>query len=98
MNDIASPPRSTTRNPARVIRSDPLARSELRRVAAAQPAADDQGIRLTWRVLDRLAAAGALGVIFASPRSALLSIEMLRPTSQSRVDADAETLRRGTNR
>lgn len=98
MNDIASPPRSTTRNPAPAIRSDPHARSEPRRVAAAQPAADDHGIRLTRRVLDRLAAAAALGVVFASPRSALLSVEMLKPTSQSTVHADADTRRRGANR
>jgi hypothetical protein len=97
MHDMVSPPRSTTRNLAPAIGSDHLARSETRRVAAAQPA-DDHGIRLTWRVLDRLAAAAALGVIFASPRSALLSVEMLRPTSPSTVHATTVARQRAVNR
>jgi hypothetical protein len=97
MNDIASPPHSMTRRPALATFADPRVRPEPDHVAAARPTADAQGIRLTWRVLDRLAMAAALGVIFASPRSALLSVEMLRPTSPSTVHADADTHRRGVN-
>jgi hypothetical protein len=64
---------------------------------------DDQPIHLTWRRLDRFASAAALGVVLASPRSALLTVEMLRPrvqptTSTTRRPADAHTRRQGVGR
>jgi hypothetical protein len=41
--------------------------------------ADDRPVRLTWRRLDRLASAAALGIVLASPRSALLVAQALVP-------------------
>jgi hypothetical protein len=64
---------------------------------------DDQPIHLTWRRLDRFASAAALGVVLAAPRSALLTVEMLRPriqptTSPLRGPADADTRRQEAGR
>jgi hypothetical protein len=64
---------------------------------------DDQPIRLTWQRLDRLASAAALGLVLAAPRSALLTVEMLRPeiqptSSTPRRPAEAHTRRQGAGR
>jgi hypothetical protein len=67
------------------------------------PPTDDHLIRLTWRRLDRLASAAALGMVLASPRSALLTVEMLRPriqppTSTTSTHAGTNVRRQGVGR
>jgi hypothetical protein len=49
-----------------------------RRQGNDQPSrADRPGIHLTWRKLDRLESAATLGMILASPRSALVMLDRL---------------------
>ena len=73
MNDIERPPRSTTHDAAPASSLGLTLRSLPPRSAAdPRGTTADHGIRLTWRKLDRLAAAATLGVILASPRTALL--------------------------
>jgi hypothetical protein len=79
MNDIASPPLSTTSATSSTSLSRLTARSLPRRVADLSGTASDEGVRLTWRRLDRLTSAATLGVILASPRTALLTARELGP-------------------
>jgi hypothetical protein len=79
MNHISRPPLSTNRSAASLTRTKPTIQSLPVRVPDQAASADDQGVRLTWRRLDRLASAVTLGMVLASPRSALLTIEMLGP-------------------
>ena len=85
MNDIARPlllPTSATAAPtpaALPVQSPP------RRVADLPGAEREPDIGLTWRRLDRLSAAARLGVILASPRTALL----IDQTLGSRIPATA---------
>jgi hypothetical protein len=72
--------------PAQAIRLIPE-RSSTPRPIPEDPKADDQRIRLAWRRLDRLAAAAALGVVLASPRTALLTVEILQPRDQASTTA-----------
>jgi hypothetical protein len=97
MNDIASPPLSTTSATASATPRTLTAQSLPRRVADLSGTGSDRGVRLTWRRLDRLASAATLGVILASPRTALLTARMLGPRmpppAPARANASAATRR-----
>jgi hypothetical protein len=102
MNDTARPPLFTTSAapsaapPALTVQSLP------RRVADPPGAANERGVRLAWRRLVRLASATTLGVILASPRTALLITSMLGPriplSAPGRSRASAATRRPDVDR
>jgi len=78
MNHITRQPRSTNSIAASATRPTSIhARGS--RAGDLPGTADDQGIRLTWRRLDRMASARTLAMVLASPRSALLMLDLLGP-------------------
>lgn len=100
MNDTGQPPHSTTRSSAQAIRTNPERPSAAHPIPH-EPTADDQGVLLAWRRLDRLASAATLGVVLASPRTALLTVEFLKPRDQPSTTTprgDGATHRHGVGR
>jgi len=79
MKDIARPPLFPTSAAASTTPTALPVQSLPRRVADPSGTASERGIELTWRRLDRLSAAATLGVILASPRTALLIDRTLGP-------------------
>jgi len=102
MNDIGRPPLFTTSAAASPTPTALSVQSRPRRVADVPGTASERGIRLTWRRLDRLSSAVTLGVILASPRSALLIDRTLGPRipplAPARVRVTPVTPRRGSVR
>ena len=102
MNDIARPlllPTSAAASPTPTALS---VQSMSRRVADSSGIEPERGIRLTWRRLDRLAAVATLGVILASPRTALLIDRTLGPRvlplAPARLRVSTAAPRRGARR
>ena len=56
-----------------------MVQSQLQRVSEPVRTVDDHRISLTWRRLDRLAAAATLGIVLVSPQTALQMARMLGP-------------------
>jgi hypothetical protein len=79
MNHITRPPLSTTDDAASATRTKPTVQSLPRLVADLRGTANDPGVRLPRRTLDRLNSAATLGLIFVAPRSALLVARVLGP-------------------
>jgi hypothetical protein len=79
MNDIGQPLLSTPADAAPATATKLAVPSLPRKVADPPVTADDRGIRLTWRRLDRLASAATLGMVLVSPRTTLLMARILGP-------------------
>jgi hypothetical protein len=77
MNHITRQPRSADPTTTSATRATPTAETPRRPDDDQPSAADRPGIRLTWRKLDRLESAATLGMILASPRSALVMLDRL---------------------
>jgi hypothetical protein len=79
MNDIARASLSTTDDTRLGPPRTRTVQSQPRRVPELARTDDDHRISLTWRRLDRLAAAATLGMVLVSPQTALLTARMLGP-------------------
>jgi hypothetical protein len=98
MNDTARPPLYSTSAAALAAPATLPVQSLPRRVADLPGAANERGIRLPWRRLDQLASAATLGLILASPQTALQMARTLGPrippSAPARSRASAATPRR----
>jgi hypothetical protein len=82
MNQITRPPLSTTNDAASATLTKPAVQSLARGVDDLRGTVVGRADRLTRRSLDRLASVATLGMILASPRSALLMDQLLGPRTQ----------------
>jgi hypothetical protein len=106
MNDIGQPLLSTPADAAPATATKLAVPSLPRKVADPPVTADDRGIRLTWRRLDRLASAATLGMVLVSPRTTLLMARILGPrippsgstSASARSSSSKATCRQGMDR
>jgi hypothetical protein len=87
MNDTARSPLFSTSAAASATPTTLPVQPLPRRVADLPGAASEPGIRVPWRRLDRLASAATLGLILASPETALQVARTLGPRIPSLAPA-----------